>query len=574
MLRNPRFAALLLTLVMAASAMCVPARRNVIAVQQSDGSTLHLRTAGDEFSHFLLTTDDVMVAKSDDGSIRYVTAVSPSGKASMSDMAHDAASRSASEKVLLSQINQAELVRAYSEGRTAAPGEYSVSYLRPFGEMRSLVLLVEFPDRPFSRDSASISQAINDMLNLPGYRDTVLYNEEQIHFQGSVRDYFEAQSYGQFLPQFDVIGPIMADSSYAYYGKGKNDYITTSRLMAEVCRKAYDKHLFTPADYDSDMDGEADFIFMIYAGRGENYSGSDPNTIWPHKYYFNSVFEGIRFSQYACSCELFFDSEDIIDGIGTFCHEFSHIIGLPDFYDVTNNRVFAMDSWSIMDFGQYDNYDFSPAGMTAFERYSIGWMDIITLDSPGRFSLEDIGHTGIAYRLHTDDPDKFLILENHDRTGWFSYQASEGLMVTAVSYNKTLWQSNNINTIGRDKHYYILPADNISDSKTLSGDLFPYNGNDSLTVWSKPASMINNGYYTKLPVYDITYTDGVSSFTIPSPTAITMTATETAENKVWTTGGISGYSSPAGSHDGQPTGIRIVKSGDKVSKVLVPQYHF
>lgn len=570
MYRHRRSAALLLLLVIAASAMCVPARRNVIAIQQPDGSTLHLRTAGDEFSHYLLTTDDVMVAKADDNSIRYVTSIGPSGTVLMSDMAHDATSRSASEKVLLSQIDQSELVEAYSEKRTAAPGEYSVSTIRPFGEMRSLVLLVEFPDKPFTKDSGPIRQTFNDMLNRHGYRDTVFYNGELISFQGSARDYFEAQSYGQFLPQFDVIGPIMADSSYAYYGKGTNDYVTTSRLMDEVCRKAYKQHLFNPADYDSNMDGEADFIFMVYAGRGENYSGSDPNTIWPHIYYFNSEFEGIRFSRYACTCEVFFDSEDIIDGIGTFCHEFAHIIGLPDFYDVTSGRVFALNSWSIMDYGQYDNYDFSPAGMTAFERFSIGWMDIITLDSPGRFSLEDIGHTGIAYRLNTDDPDKFLILENHDRTGWFSYQASAGLMVTAVSYNKALWQSNHINTNSRNRHYYILPADNVYDSGTLSGDLFPYNGNDSLTVWSKPASMTSEGYYTELPVYDITYVNGVSSFTIPSPTAVTTAATESAVMEIRTAGGITDYSKPAGGHAGQPAGIRIVRAGDKVSKVLVP----
>lgn len=564
-----RFAALLMMLLIAVRAECVPARRNIIALQQPDGSVLHLRTAGDEYSHYLVTEDDIMVAEADDGSMRYVTGISSSGKVSTSCIAHDASKRSASEKQLLSQIDQHTLAGAYDYSGTALPGEYSISSVSPFGEMRALVLLVEFPDMPFSMDSASICQTFSRMLNERGYRDTVFYKGKQINIDGSAGDYFEAQSYGQFRPQFDVVGPIMADQSYTYYGKGSNDYVTTSRLVAEACRKAYEQKLFTPADYDSDIDGNADFLFMIYAGRGENYSGSDPNTIWPHQYGIDAKFDGIRFTSYACSCELFYDSDDIIDGIGTFCHEFSHTLGLPDFYDVAGGRIFAMDSWSIMDYGQYDNYDFSPAGMTAFERFSIGWMDLIALDSPGRFSLDDIGHTGIAYKLHTNDTDRYLILENHNRTGWFSYQAAEGLMVTAVSYDRSLWRSNRTNTNNRNKHYYILPADFEYSNKTLSGDLYPYNGNDSLTVWSKPAAMVNGGYYTDLPVTDIAYSNGVSYFTIPSQTAVTTVVSEPAPKEFWTTGGIEDYSI-TGSGSGRQTGISIIRSGDKTRKVLMP----
>lgn len=57
-----------------------------------------------------------------------------------------------------------------------------------------------------------------------------------------------------------------------------------------------------------------------------------------------------------------------VEGIGTFCHEFSHCLGLPDFYDTNYNGHFGMASWSLMDSGSYNDDGYTPIGYSAYEK--------------------------------------------------------------------------------------------------------------------------------------------------------------------------------------------------------------
>ena len=42
-------------------------------------------------------------------------------------------------------------------------------------------------------------------------------------------------------------------------------------------------------------------------------------------------------------------------GIGTFCHEFSHIMGLPDLYTTDGSKHKTLGMWDLMDYGIYNN---------------------------------------------------------------------------------------------------------------------------------------------------------------------------------------------------------------------------
>ena len=154
---------------------------------------------------------------------------------------------------------------------------------------------------------------------------------------GSVRDYFRAQSYGQFAPEFDVVGPLTAANDMAYYGRhsGNNNDSHVPELVWEACLQA--DPLVNFADYDWNGDGEADLVYMVYAGYSEA-QGAAPETIWPQKWYLTMYqslqLDGVTIDGYACSSELRGTSGSELDGIGTACHEFSHCLGLPDTYDM------------------------------------------------------------------------------------------------------------------------------------------------------------------------------------------------------------------------------------------------
>ena len=511
-----------------------PARRNPKTYLQADGTTLTLHLEGDENFSLTFTEDHIPVEQAEDGSFRYVTAISAGRRILSIVKAHDAGQRTIAERSVISTIDWESInaasqssgfvrydrTRDPDQNRIARPGEYSISRFPTKGTAKGLLLLVEFPDKRFTLDSLECNRHFSDMLNKPGYTDKYVdKGNEKDGAIGSVADYFKAQSYGVFVPEFEVVGPIMADNGYAYYGKndsGGSDASNVRRLVGEICQKVYDRKLTDFSTFDADRNGTVDFVFVIYAGNAENYKGSDPNTIWPHQSSVSKQFGNMKISNYACSSELFYDSESTIDGIGTICHEFSHIIGLPDFYKTDGGSIFTMDSWSVMDYGSYDNNGYAPCGMTAFERFSLGWMGLTEISAPGSYRLPDLDTEGFAYRLSSNDPSQFIVLENHQKSGWFKYQKSSGLMATAVFYSKTAWADNTVNNIQSQKRYYILPADNNGSIETLKGDLFPYEGNDSLCLTSSPASEINKGESIDHPIKRIRIgNDSTVSFIIP-----------------------------------------------------------
>ena len=490
--------------------------------------------------------------------------------------------------------------------RSANPGAYAVTDVPRMGTIEYPLVLVDFDDLHFSiQDNRKLLERYELMFNAHGYSDSSTFTVHETEYHGatgSVSDYFRDQSYGQFIPKFKIIGPVRVSKGYAYYGKGKADNVDA--LVREVCDSIITNNLINLSGYA--RNGTVDQLSIIYAGRGENYNGSDINTIWPQASIVSftpkdsAVYRsGIKDVKYACTCELFWDTDTILDGIGTFCHEFSHTLGLPDFYNTDSQSESevnaAMGYWSIMDYGNYEDGGFSPVGYTAFEKYSLGWMDLEEIKYAGTYSLSDISRTSdpendihTAYRLNTGNDDQFIILENHIKTGWYKYHASEGLMVTAVDYDEDSWaKSNKVNT--SQKRYQILAADNNYARTTNSQDLFPLGDTDSITTLGTPKLKAGSSY-PPYSIYRIRKNAGKISFCAAPDMASKVQHTTKEEISINLTDGELSVSAPIGSNVSvhelsgktvlqtvttQPAqrialpdrGIWIVKCGDTVRKI-------
>ena len=271
--------------------------------------------------------------------------------------------------------------------RSAAPGDYAKTGVPRTGDHEYVLILVDFTDRQFTiRDTTALRKRFDYMFNGHDYSDTATYRHNDITYKaptGSVSEYFRDQSFGMYNPSFRIVGPVHPSRSFSYYGHNRDERVR--EMVREVCDSLMKKREIDLTRYtrNGQENGNIDNLCIIYAGRGENYDGADPGCIFPHSDIATNC-NRIGSVTYACSCELFWDSDTIIDGIGTICHEFAHTLGLPDFYySGTEDNNAAMGYWSLMDYGNYENQGFSPVGMTAFEKYSLGWMDI-----------EEIKHSG------------------------------------------------------------------------------------------------------------------------------------------------------------------------------------
>lgn len=485
-----------------AGAQAVPAKRGIWrTLQLADGTQVYAELHGDEYMPYYKTANGKCFVLN--------------GQSGLYEPASlDEIQKTASEGRMASNADR--LLRAAK--RTVRKGA------RTTVQHKGIVILVEFSDVKFISEDA---QALyNDVLNKDNYSSS-------LGFVGSVRDYFRDQSDGNLLLDFDVVGPVCMPNGYAYYGANTGIVggdAHPDEMVETACRAIADKVNF--ADYDWDGDGEADQICILYAGHGEA-SGGNANTIWPHeskltRYGRNVTINGTKIDTYACSCEL--NQYGTIDGIGTFCHEFSHCLGIPDMYDTSGKGNYGMYRWDIMSYGNYNGDSFIPSAYTSYERWIAGWIEPVELTDDTEISgMKPLEEGGTAYIIYNDDNLKeYYLLENRSKTRWDAAQAGEGLLVVHVDYDENVWQNNQVNS-GSSNHQRltVIAADNSyeANDEDAAGDVYPYKGNNSLTNSTTPSATVynrksNGSYYMDKAITDITRnTDGTISFTFTNNTA-------------------------------------------------------
>lgn len=394
------------------------------------------------------------------------------------------------------------------------------------GTKKGLIILVNFKDVKFGRTHTRTM--FDNIANKIGFTNS-------LGFKGSVKDYFLAQSNGQFELDFDVVGPYTLSQNMAYYGahsKDGNVDVKPGHMVLEACQMA-DKDV-NYKDYDWDGDGKVDQVFVIYAGFGEADGGSE-DTIWPHESQLSTwvskpyeTKDGVSVNTYACGNENTHDmlGRSRINGIGTICHEFSHCLGYPDLYD-TNYSNFGMGSFDLMSSGSYNGESFCPPNYSAYEKWIAGWIKPTILDKPASvkgMQAQDVKY-GQAFVVYNDNnKNEYYLIENRQQNVgiWDKQLPASGMMITHVDYDENIWENNNVNTIVNYSNQYepeyayldndhqrltIFHADNEegASANSQAGDLYPFNGNNSLTDTSSPAATIYQGGSTMgKPITNIT----------------------------------------------------------------------
>ncbi len=455
----------------------VPAKRGIWkTVRLADGTEARVELRGDEFGHYWQAADGTGYTQMAGTDIYERADIAKLGAQAMERRQERNAARMKARS-------------AAGPAKAVIGGEHT-PYI---GTKKGVIILVEFTDTKFA---AGHDQALyNRIANEEGFTSSD-------GFRGSVRDYFSAQSDGQFTLDFDVVGPYTMPQGYAYYGtNGPNGAIDLNvrSMITEACNQANKDVNF--ADYDWDGDGLVDQVFVLYAGRGEA-DGGNANTIWPHEsqLYRPLSFDGVSVSTYACSNELRSDTQ--INGIGTICHEFSHCMGLPDFYDTQYGGNFGMGPWDPMSSGSYLEESFCPAGYTSYERMYCGWKQptVITGDTTitGMKGLSEGGETFIMY--NDGHKDEYYLFENRTKTGWDSALYGSGMLVLHVDFRSYIWSSNMVNVttneyINDHQRCTIIHADNKDGDNSmgdLAGDPFPYGAVNMLTKTTEPSTKLYN----------------------------------------------------------------------------------
>lgn len=516
------------------SLYAVPVKPEWRTHRQSDGTLLQVMMCGDEHFHYYKTLDNIPLIQGDNGDFFYADVLG-FGLSSTGILAHDPDRRTAKEQAAIPSADEHKQIMQKNIGelRKFAPRynalqqqgnmrQHKTRALSDGSEKRGLVIMVSFPDRKFSSDTATV--VWNNILNQEGYSENGAI--------GSVHDYFMTQSNGLFNLKFDIVGPVQLSQSCYYYGKNNpmnnNDIdINMDELIVEACKAIDDSVDFSK--YDWDGDGKVEQVFFLYAGWGEAVQGANSNLIWPHEYWLSAYYDypqgyaldGVVIDQYACGCEME-GREDVsmkLSGLGIFCHEFSHCLGLPDFYTYTG--VDILGEWDLLAMGSYNNGGWCPPNFTSYEREFCGWQQPQVLEQPvsieNMASLSDGGTTyKIVNNALSTRADEYYLLENRQKKGWDAYIPGHGLLVLHVDYDADAWNNNTVNDLYSHPRMTIIPANNVYQSSRASDFAYPYLTNDSLTDNSFPPAKVFNinssGKKMGKPITKIREANGIIAF--------------------------------------------------------------
>lgn len=530
-----------LTTFALASAFAVPAKQGLAKHTQKDGTVVTYRVVGDEFNNRIIIDDLYTAIQGEDGDI-YYAAPANGGLVNSGVLVRPFDSLSSAEKQVAREsigiqsyafnphfnrtMHSRDMNVAVGQHMAAAakapgaPNEAALELGRWGGEVKGqrnmLVILVEYTDVKFSiKDPQAKFHA---MLNDPGYSDN--------NATGSARDYYMDNSNNQFKPQFDVYGPYTLSHERKYYG-GNDSYGNDQRPGVQT-KEACDLAAANGADlskYDNNGDGDIDLAFIVYAGHNPAEHGP-ADAVWPHMSYiypgvnivenYTPTYNGKRLYNYACTSELQGRSGAIMAGIGTFCHEFGHAIGLPDFYDVDYSGGFGMGYASIMDQGSYLNSGATPPAYNTLERWLLGWNLPQEIVEAGTYELEHVSKKGGMIMWANDTKDECFLFEarpKNNNFGWDKYfnegyeeglyQGGEGLLILRVDwsgiwYNK--WQGNDVNNDPQHQCATIFKSNPTADSNASRGWFFPGSRNvTELSHESTPALLSWEG--RKMPYY-------------------------------------------------------------------------
>lgn len=540
-----------LTALFSQSAFAIKANPRAVTVRQPDGTTIVVRLHGDESHHYLSTLDGYRVAADEKGFYRYVEYDVAKNRLQLTNLrVHDMAQRSAEETRRLANMQKAQTIDSeWRKHNKVMPKQMehllSPSVINPTAVEWNKTLSGNLSAKAPARANAKESQYLCILVNFADLK-MKFKNENFNNFlnakgydgYGSVKDYFRDNSNGKFVPNFVTVGPYTLPSPQSFYAN--NDYetgedINPRQMILDALQLVREKNPeINFKQFDNDGDGVMDNVYVIYAGYSEASTGNAAD-MWPHSWTLleeqRPVYDGISVNSYSCSQELVGSPEDktapAMDGIGTFTHEFGHVLGLKDLYDTDdyyNGKGLDPGAYSLYASGSYNNNSKTPAALWAFERLQMGWIeegkdikelkageDVTQLNSSESFTARYIN---CQPNRHSATGQEWFILENRQFKGWDEFIPGHGLLIYHYDYTNEKvtdsWSVNGPNNNARHRCLYIKPADGIDDENTRSGDTYPgSSANTSFTDASVPNALNWAGKTTNVPITNIQERDGI-----------------------------------------------------------------
>ena len=520
-------------IILPISLNAINASKEIVKYEQPDNTTLEVYLFGDEFLHWIETTDGYTLIPGEDNALCYAIINDRNELIASTTIAHNVSARNNEEQTFISTLdkrlkyNKAQLENArISRARRsqAKGGDFPTT-----GTNNLLLILVNFSDT-----SPTYSQTnFNNYMNQNNYLGI-----------GSFKDFYYENSWGQLTMNTTVTAWVTVSNTHNYYGQ--NDASGYDMYPRELVYEAINLVDCTVdfSQFDNNGDGEVDGVAVIHQGKGEEAS-ANAYDIWSHSWSLYGLYttlqltkDGVLVYDYTLQPEtLKLGTYDGISTIGVMCHEFGHNMGAPDYYDTdytTNGQYDGTGEWDLMAGGSWNyfgsnGYGTSPAHHNIYTKVFYNWVPAMEINSPGAFTLYNTVDTARAFFFNTTTTNEYFMIENRQQSvsNFEAGLPGSGMIIYHVDGNfiNTYWSSN---TINNTSHQGLYPKDAGGIGINTAGCPFPgITNNTSFTDCTSPNSLSWLSGLTQKPITDILQTGTIVSFNfmLPPPSAVTADTT-------------------------------------------------
>ncbi len=332
---------------------------------------------------------------------------------------------------------------------------------------RLAIIGVEYPDQKHN-EKVSTDDWTEAIFSEGTYASKQSVTGQPVH--GSVNDYYREISAGAFHIEGKVFDWVEVEKKRDEYSTGNR-----SALLVEATT-----HLLERDGDDAlkDFDG----IFFLYAGGRVRTSRG--GLYWPHR---GSFSHGRRRWPYFIMQE----GGSRMSNISVMCHEFGHMLGLPDLYskDATSE---GLSVWCAMS-NQAGNG--RPQHFSAWCKEQLGWLKPAVIDPAVKQKLilgpVERSSNECFKVLARPDGSEYFLLENRRQFGFDASLPSDGLLIWRVVNNRPVLE---------ESHGIAGPA-----GPSSSRDVVPYpsGSNNSFTPYTTPSSRSTLGGQTAVQITNI-----------------------------------------------------------------------
>ena len=293
---------------------------------------------------------------------------------------------------------------------------FNFSNAPEIGPLKLAVIAVEFSDRNHTKTIEELKNTFFNQMN----------------------NYFKEASFGKVWVEGEVFGWVKLNKTMVYYGRdglkpddGNNDGFPDTWVLIQDAIMAVDKQV--------DFSGYK-YLMVIHAGNGQETS-SVSSDIWSITYIMGISFktnDGWTFSSAAIAPET--EAQGAVP-LGVYCHEFSHLLGLPDLY-IYGSQSRPVGNWDLMDRGCWNGNPpgSSPAHYTAWGKIELKWINesqvlTVSIGSRVNITLDPIevpskNYQAVKIPISTN---RYYLVEVRAQLGFDSALPSSGVLITYIN---------------------------------------------------------------------------------------------------------------------------------------------